>query len=581
MMLKNLGKIVQTVRYMTVRQWKYRIYYTARNKLVRRYPEKCSKPIEFSLISLHYNENILNSNAVKTADEICAGRIPTISGIVIQFKGDWDLKDEKYRLVSFRLNSFRWLLELSDAFKVTGDKRYIDVGFMYIKDWQRKCGCLISGDKWNPYVIAERLTNWIGFCSEYGDRKELKEIVTAIYSQAQELNDSLEYQLGANHLLSEAKALLLAGFFLTDSHLYIKGKALLFEESKEQFLADGGHYERSVSYHVESLQQLFEAYAVMKFKSDPDADLLAEIMKEPYCFLNGMISVNGKIPLYNDAAYDYPFYDATDFLNTSMYVFDSAAPKGREGDYCRRWIWLGKGNKHIEWEDKTKYEQTGFVHYQFTAKGVPYSLFVDCGDNGPDYNLGHTHADALSIILSSCEKDILVDSGVFTYKAGKERDACRATKAHNTVEVSGRNNAEVWSAFRVARRGHTKISGYSEEKGMFIRADHDGYIKCNVAPIVHTREITIVNGHISILDIMNTEDEFYAVARLHISPDCTVTLVDRYACLIDNQILIQSEKTLNIVDCQVASEFGVVEKTKCIEIDFQGARSLQTEILLE
>lgn len=61
-----------------------------------------------------------------------------------------------------------------------------------------------------------------------------------IYQQAVELRKTIEYQLGANHLLSEGKALLICGAFLKNNGLYRYGKKLLLNEYKEQFFRMAG-----------------------------------------------------------------------------------------------------------------------------------------------------------------------------------------------------------------------------------------------------------------------------------------------------------------------------------------------------
>lgn len=578
-MFEETTKVLNTVRYMTPRQWRYRLYYMIRNKIQKRKPKALEREIEPFLLSASFETDFYDRDAVVIADGICNGNIPTISGIVKRFTGDWNLGDEEYRLVCFKLNSFYWLSCLSDAYKATGDKKYIDIGFGFIRDWNESNGFTVSGDKWNAYVIAERITNWIGFCSKYA-KDDIKQYIPWIYAQVQELKVSIEYQLGANHLLSEAKALLLAGVFLRDDGLCKRGKRLLIDEAREQFLPDGGHYERSVSYHVEALQQYFESYAVLKAVGDSDARMFAELMKEPYKFLDGMIGVNGKIPLFNDAAYDYPFFDAADFLSTADLIYSDSPPKGRRGSYYNRWSWVKNESYEIDWDRKVRYENTGFIHYQFDFGGRKYSLFIDCGDSGPDYNLGHTHADALSVLLYSDNKEILTDSGVFTYRLGEARNACRSTRAHNTVEVDGENSAEVWSAFRVAKRGHTKVTECVWENGLKVKASHDGYTKCLGERADHNREVVVDSkaGVIAIADRLDTDRPHKAVSRYHIGRECSIEQIDGHTCRIDKYIQIKSDASIRIVECMIADMFGIPEKSKCIEIEFKERNKTIIEI---
>lgn len=574
----RIAKITNTVKYLTPRQWKYRLYYSARNKIKKRIPIATKEHIDTLRVKTCYSINVDNREAQIVADGICENIIPTVSGNNVLFENDWDLKNEEYRLVSFKLNSFQWLLYLSDAFKNTGDAKYIDKGFDMIDNWYQSCTDQINGDKWNAYVIAERITNWIGFVSEYST-DTLEKYASMIFPQAQELKESIEFQLGANHLLSEAKALVVAGTFLNDEKLYEFGKKVLIEEATEQFLPDGGHYERSVSYHIESLQQYFESFAILKQRNDKDITLFIDIMRDPFRFLNGMIGVNGRIPLFNDSAHDYPFYNAADLLNVASYLYKYPPPFYSRGDYSDRWKWLGTGKADIDWDSSTLYPETGFIHYRFSVGKNDYSFFMDCGDNGPDYNLGHAHADALSVLLYSNNHEILVDTGVFTYKPGQERNKCRSTNAHNTVEIDDVNSAEVWAAFRVAKRGHSHITKFSECGNLEIKSVHDGYEKCLKKPATHCRCVRINDGIIEINDELISKEDHKAISRFHLSPRCNVYQTSPYTCNIDN-IIVESSEEISIVDCKIASSFGVAQASKCIEIDFNGKSQLTTKFTI-
>ena len=580
-MLNKLSLVFNTVRYMTPRQWRYRLYYMVRNRFRSGTPKEAPKNLKAKKVPTVYDGNISNPSAVLVADEIMKGNFPTVAGEVRDLSEGWSLPNEPYRLICFRLNSFRWLLELSDAYQETGSEKYIQKGYELIQDWHEKMGGKIHGDAWNPYVIAERITNWIGFASKYFRDEYMQEVACIVYPQAMELKESIEYQLGANHLLSEAKALVLAGMFLQNTDLYKTGKYLLLDEAREQFLPDGGHYERSVSYHVEALQQYFEAFVAMRSRNDSDASRIHYFMYEPYRFLNSMIRVNSTIPLFNDAAYDYPFYNAVDFLATANYLFADPAPNGKAGNYAKRWAWIGHEYIEMLWYDTPSSYYTGILHHKFEAGGEEYSFNMDCGDNGPEYNQGHAHADALSILLCSKYKDIIVDTGVFTYQPGEDRDYCRSTSAHNTVEINDKNSAEVWGAFRTARRGHTKFENKSNKHCYHIRAWHDGYVKCLKSPVMHTRDVNIRDGRIVIKDTVDAVVPAKAISRFHLSPNCSVEMESPHELLIDGHIRLKTDGYANLADCMVAAWFGEAKSTKCIEIDFCGMREIETKFIFE
>ena len=557
---------------MTPRQWEYRLLYTARNKLLKRKPSKKIRHETIRRLSMNYS-NQVQMDDFQEADGLLLNKIPSISGRVEFFQSniDWDMKDEEYRLVCFRVNSFRYLLTLSNAFKQSGNRKYVDRGFELIDNWIANNFSLISGDKWSPYVIADRLMNWIGFVSEYCDDTKIKHYAKHIYPQAIELMKSIEYQLGANHLLSEGRALIAAGAFLNNDKMYQYGKKILQKEFDVQFLNDGGHYERSVSYHVESLQQYFEAIWIMNYLGDSAAQSFAMMIKEAYKFLNNMIGVNGEIPLFNDSAIDYPFYDARDFLATTEYLYKTTPTNAYPGDYKVSWNMDNFEKLDCNWNINELSESTGFLHHRFQFGDNKYSVYFDVGDNGPDSNLGHTHADSLSILLSCSNKRILVDSGAFTYQNGELRNQCRSTKAHNTLEIDDTDNAEVWSAFRVGRRGHSKVDYYENCKGtMKIRASSNGYTNILKEPANHIRELIVDDqrGILIVNDSLECNNSHKVTIRYHIGPDCSVQKLDEYTCLIDNKYVMKISERIEITKCTVASKFGILEETSCVESTF-------------
>jgi len=335
------------------------------------------------------------------------------------------------------------------------------------------------------------------------------------------------------------------------------------------YAVDGGHYERSVSYHIESLQQYFESLYVMRLLKDSDYTEFVNLIKPAYSYLNCMVDVSGSIPLFNDGATDYPFKNAAEFLSRAECLYTTQGYKIQKGDYFYRWYWKDRELEKNKWYEDGLCEKTGYLHKIIRLTDERYSLFFDVGDGGPDSNLGHAHADALSILLSSRNKNILVDSGVYTYEPGLERNDCRSTKAHNTIEIDNTNSAEIWSAFRVAKRGHTKIDSFHNNGDVFsISATHDGYCKCLKKSVKHRRNVIVSKNIITIKDTVFGKGGHKAVARFHIGANCELKQVSDYECMIDN-VRLQSSEFIHVVEHEYAEEFGIKVKSKSIEIPFE------------
>ena len=83
------------------------------------------------------------------------------------------------------------------------------------------------------------------------------------------------------------------------------------------------------------------------------------------------------------------------------------------------------------------------------ASGGNQAIF-DAGPFGP-WSAGHSHADALNIVVRSGEEEILIDPGTCTYVGEQKwRDWFRGTEAHNTVRMDGRDQATAAGPFRWA-----------------------------------------------------------------------------------------------------------------------------------
>jgi len=79
-----------------------------------------------------------------------------------------------------------------------------------------------------------------------------------------------------------------------------------------------------------------------------------------------------------------------------------------------------------------------------------------CGDRqilfdaGP-FAGGHSHSDALSLIATQGERELLIDCGTYTYVGdARLRNWFRGSAAHNTMRIDGRDQATAAGPFRWA-----------------------------------------------------------------------------------------------------------------------------------
>src|SRR5690606_20113336 len=133
-----------------------------------------------------------------------------------------------------------------------------------------------EGDGWEPYPVSLRVVNWIKFLlTAPGDgpasARRSENVLESLAGQVAWLERNMEFQLLANHLLKNAKALLFAGIALEgrDATRWLeRGLALLAAEAEEQVLPDGGHFERSPMYHSIVLEDLLDAVNMLDARPD-------------------------------------------------------------------------------------------------------------------------------------------------------------------------------------------------------------------------------------------------------------------------------------------------------------------------
>jgi hypothetical protein len=259
-----------------------------------------------------------------------------------------------------------------------------------------------NGDAWHPYPLSTRVGNWIAAATLVPELVT-EDLSRSAWRQLRRLALNVEHDVLGNHLIRNVRALVLGGVAFGVPEVARTALELLRSELDEQVLPDGGHYERSPTYHLVVLRDLLEIQAV-----SPHA-WLGETIERMREFAAALLRPDGAPALFNDGTVDAPRLDLP------------PAPAG-----------------------VATFEESGFV----VVRDGPLWLAVRCGRPSPDFLPPHAHADALSLQLWWEGRPLLVDPGTSTYEPGAVRDEERGTRSHSTVTVDGRDQFRVWGAFR-------------------------------------------------------------------------------------------------------------------------------------
>lgn len=414
------------------------------------------------------------------------------------------------------------------------------------------------GNGWEPYTLSLRIVNWIKWGLGQGQLDEAS--VQSLAVQVRFLCRRLEYHLLGNHLFANGKALVFAGLFFSgpEAQTWLKkGLAILRRELPEQVLSDGGHFELSPMYHAIILTDLLDLINMSKAYpnavSQADNAMWHEVSGKMYQWLEVMSHPDGDISFFNDGAFQIaPKLDAIKRYKDAL---TEKAGSTEDVSYNARSL------IHLK--------ESGYAR----INSANVTVLLDVAKIGPDYLPGHAHADTLSFELSYLDQRVLVNSGTSEYGLSAERLRQRSTSAHNTVEINSENSSEVWSGFRVARRAYPlELHMKEDENSITVACAHTGYKRLDTA-VTHKRSWTVSDRDLSVRDQIDGKFET-AISRFHIHPDVKMSCQDQ-----QGELTLPNGKTIywhsvgghaKISPTTWHPEFGVSQRTTCLEITFSG-----------
>jgi uncharacterized heparinase superfamily protein len=377
-----------------------------------------------------------------------------------------------------------------------------------------------TADAWDAYPLSLRIVNWVKYFLSPVAHPVPAHWRTSLYSQAAWLERNFEYHLLGNHLLKNAVALMFAGCYFEGAEAdrwLQRGWDCFVAQVLEQFLSDGGHYERSPMYHALCLADCLDVLSLaaqppVAARIQSSAALHARI-RTAAIFLRDICCPDGEIPLFNDAA------------------FGIAPPPREILAYAQRVLEADlqpyfPQPQHCELINK---QPSGYFGFRHAADW----LLVDCGPVGPDYQPGHAHCDTLSYELSLDGARVIVDSGVYGYEADARRLTSRTTASHNTVMIDGCEQSEIWGVFRVARRARP-VSAVLQATGtgFTFEGAHDGYRRLPGKP-THRRRISYDGaGIVEVVDEICGRGTHSAASRIRLHPGYTPVIYGPYATVL-------------------------------------------------
>lgn len=409
---------------------------------------------------------------------------------------------------------------------------------------------------WIPHSVSLRILNWsryAAWCSQTDSESVPEQLYREIYKNALFLSNHVEHDLGGNHLIENAIALIMAGVLFEDDNTgwMRDGLEILKQAGNTQFLADGGHFERSPMYHVMALRRYVTAYDLTSDRTI-SRTRIKHTAERALGFLSEIMEPDGTIPLLNDSVYREQI----------------------EAETC-----LAYANRCALTPRTISLEHPAGSGYRKLTSDAG-TLLIDGGDVGPPHLPAHSHNDQLNILLWIDGHPLLTDTGVYDYARTPRRQFARSVRAHNTAQYGDVEPIPIAGSYLMGRRTSTEVVHTT---------DQSIQVTCRRDPVVgttyeHERKIESDSNAWTISDEIRSESEERVTVRFHFHPAITISVedTDRYICSVNDEALAEieflSDAERQISRSKIFEQFGKERYRRMVEVTSKTNETILTRI---
>ena len=331
----------------------------------------------------------------------------------------------------------------------------------WVRSWMRSDDTDIGTEQylrraWTPHSVSLRVLNlsrYYCWCEkELVDSAFLSLLRRLIFKNALFLENHVEYDIGGNHLIENAVALVTAGVLFDDvDQEWLDIGVSVLEGASTQFLDDGGHFERTPMYHILTLTRYLTVLDVLRGSGRNVPPAIVDTAQRGTEFLRSIRPPDGRIPLLNDSVFEQALALDTCLSYARAVGIEPGASDSQMTMPASGYYWLGEGDDR---------------------------LLVDGGLFGPPHLPAHSHNDLFAILLWVDGVRLLTDTGTYEYAPTARRQYARSVRGHNTLQVGSTEPIAVGGQYlagrrlrpsvRYLRRGDiTLFDGKYDRRGLF------------------------------------------------------------------------------------------------------------------
>jgi hypothetical protein len=510
---------------------------------------------------------------ISAADRICAHelrllgsdsmslgeRLPWHEDVINDFR--WDPKafyrqvvvpyDRADMKVPWELSRCQHLATVGFAYRVTREERYASEVVAQIDDFiaRNPPG---YGINWvSTMDVAIRVANWLWAFELVADSDAvtndfLTRLLASFVAHAQHIEENLSVYEGGittNHTIADYAGLLYLGLMLPEMRAASRwadaGLAGVSSCMQTHTSVDGVDYENSIAYHRLVTEMYLSALVLAERNGRAFPAEFRESLERMVEFTLNYLTPNGQAPLVGDSddgrwqlLADYFRWDPRDhrhLLGPAAAVFDRADFAGAahaSPAAVEEAAWL-VGPAAANAVARPQEPPLVLSSRAFPAggryvmrHGVHHAI-VSTDEVGTLGFGNHKHNDILSYELVVSGRSLVVDPGSYLYLSDRAaRASFRATRAHNTLVVDGREQNEMTDPFRMEARARVEVHRWESDADFdFLDATHNGY-----EPARHRRRVGFRKDPFAwlVVDTIEDTNEHEAESFIHLAPGIAV-----------------------------------------------------------
>lgn len=441
---------------------------------------------------------------------------PNIFGKSIDYRDDGLVGDIK---LVWELARHQHLVPLTLAYVTTSDEKYKKAVVDQIEDWIEKNPFPVGIHWCSSLELALRMISWSvvhsilvsyeGNAGLFSAVKNKNKLQQCIYQHVYFISGYLsKYSSANNHLIGE-----LTGMWVTcqvfdlgekGEGWEIYSRESLVKQFALQVHDDGVNKEQAIYYHYYVLEYALFCYVVSKRMNNNLHDKITDSIINMAWFIKDICNKDYLPPQIGDAdngvvvraEAESVLHPYKDILDTVDKIFNTSFVE--ENYTCKKSFLYnaicGKNKLNYNTDNIKSRNDSEPVIYPDGGYAILNSdrikLVFDAGDLGYQSIAAHGHADALSFSLAIDDVWSLVDPGTFSYhKLHDWREYFKSTRAHNTLELDGKNQSTYGGSFLWLNHCKAKITDFGVSDNLVhVSGIHYGYRDLGIN---HERKITL------------------------------------------------------------------------------------------